>query len=152
MIKEFLEEIFNKMHVDITNIDVDLVKENEYYVNIESDESSLLIGWHGEVINSLQHLLKVILRSQEELPEGGMVRVDVNNYRKRQEESVLDLAEKKAELVRKTSASQLLPPMSPYFRRLVHLHITEGKFDDLITESIGEGNERQIKIMIKSAN
>ena len=40
--------------------------------------------------------------------------------------------------------------MSPYFRRIVHLHIANTpSFSDLMTESIGEGDYRQIVLRLK---
>jgi hypothetical protein len=41
--------------------------------------------------------------------------------------------------------------MSPYFRRIVHLHIAnDPQFQDLTTESIGEGDYRQVVLRLKS--
>ena len=75
--------------------------------------------------------------------------LDVDGYRKRQEESVKTLAEKKVELARQTKQDQLLPPMSSYFRRIVHLFLASGEFPDVTTESMGEGDNRQVIIKIK---
>jgi spoIIIJ-associated protein len=38
-----------------------------------------------------------------------------------------------------------LPPMKPYDRRVVHM--TLQKFDDLKTESYGEGRDRYVRII-----
>jgi hypothetical protein len=43
-----------------------------------------------------------------------------------------------------------LPPMSPYFRRIVHLHIASNEsLKDLTTESSGEGDYRQVILRLK---
>ena len=76
--------------------------------------------------------------------------VDVDNYRKRQEDNVINLAERKVDMARKTTKMQVLPPMSPYFRRVVHLHLTKDQFDDVKTESIGDGDHRQVTICLDS--
>jgi hypothetical protein len=40
--------------------------------------------------------------------------------------------------------------MSPYFRRIVHLHVANTpKLQDLTTESVGEGEYRQIVMKMK---
>jgi hypothetical protein len=40
--------------------------------------------------------------------------------------------------------------MSPYFRRIVHLHVANTPtLQDLTTESIGEGDYRQIVLRLK---
>jgi len=43
-----------------------------------------------------------------------------------------------------------LAPMSPYFRRVVHLFIASNPdLQDIVTESIGEGEHRQIVLKLK---
>jgi len=121
--------------------------DGAYRVNIESEEPSLLIGHHGENIHALQNIIRV--RVWNKKPEEKInIILDIDNYRKRQEENVLTMAERKVETVRKTMEEQSLPPMSPYFRRLIHLHLA-GKFEDITTESVGEGDYRYLTIKPK---
>jgi spoIIIJ-associated protein len=75
--------------------------------------------------------------------------LDVDSYRKRQEESVLALAMRKVEVARKTYQDQVLPPMSPYFRRVIHMALAKPEYQDIITESIGEGDHRSVTIKVK---
>ena len=53
-------------------------------------------------------------------------------------------------LVRDSGMQSALPPMSAYFRRVVHLFIRDGKYTDIETESMGEGNYRQVVIKPKA--
>ena len=94
-------------------------------IDIETDETSMLIGHHGETIYALQHILKTLAWCK--LDKSIFVVLDVDGYRKRQEENVKKIAGEKVELVRKTGISQLLPPMSPYFRRIIHLYLNTKK-------------------------
>lgn len=120
-------------------------------VDITSDKPSRLIGWHGETLNSVQHLLKSLLRSKENLEKSPFLVLDVDGYRREQEEKVKKMAENKADFVRRTGNRVALAPMSPYFRRIVHLHIANHpQFQDLATESIGEGDYRQVVLRSKS--
>ena len=75
--------------------------------------------------------------------------MDVDNYRQRQEENVLTIASQKAEEVLTTRGQVALPPMSPYFRRIVHLHLMKDEYKGLVTESMGEGDYRQVVIKYK---
>lgn len=118
-----------------------------YRIDIDTDEASVLIGHHGETMYALQHLLKLVI--WKKFNENIFVVVDVDSYRQRQEESVKKIALSKAELARKTKEDQILPPMSPYFRRVVHLYLAEKQFSDIVTESIGEGDNRQVIIRLK---
>lgn len=145
-IKEKIILLLEHLGVDFDKVEVSYNEEKEIYrVNIESDEPSLLIGHHGETIGAIQHLLKVLLWK-----DGGEefnISVDVDNYRQRQEENVIDLIKKKIDAVRETNREQKFPPMSPYFRRLVHLYISE--HNDLETESQGDGDHRYVIIRLK---
>lgn len=145
-IKETLQEILKRLEITYKKIKIgEEKKEKKWNINIESEESSLLIGYHGETMYALQHLLKILLWKKEEMAEENKIFLDIDKYRKRQEESVLAMAERKAEQVRKTGKSLILLPMSAYFRRLIHLYIMK-HCEDLETESIGEGDRRQIVI------
>ncbi len=119
-------------------------------VDIVSNNASRIIGWHGETLNGLQHLVKSIVRAKEKLEKSPFIVVDVDGYRRMQEDKVRKIAEQKADFVRRTGSRIALPPMSPYFRRIVHLHIANTPtLRDLMTESTGEGDYRQIVLRLK---
>ncbi len=119
-------------------------------VDVVSLEPSRLIGWHGETLNSVQHLLKSLIRSIQKVERAPFLVVDVDGYRLMQEDKVKKIAEAKADFVRRTGARVTLSPMSPYFRRIVHMHIASNPaLADLTTESMGEGDYRQVVIRLK---
>ena len=119
-------------------------------VDVISPEPSRLIGWHGETLNAAQHLLKSMLRTVKKLERAPFIVLDVDGYRLMQEEKVKKIAEAKADFVRRTGARVTLSPMSPYFRRVVHMHISSSPaLGDLTTESVGEGDYRQVVIRLK---
>ena len=120
-------------------------------VDVVSDQPSRLIGWHGETLNAVQHLVKSMIRTAKNLERAPFIVVDVDGYRTMQEDKVRKIAEAKADFVRRTGARVTLPPMSPYFRRVVHMHISATPaLADLATESMGEGDYRQVVIRLKS--
>ncbi len=143
-IKKTTSEFLVKLGIDFTDIEVENLGENNYRVNATADEPSLLIGHHGENLVAMQKILTVMFH--KEFGEEIMVTFDVDNYRKRQEENVLTIALQKVNEVRASRIQAALPPMSPYVRRLVHLHIKNQGFTDITTESMGEGNYRQVVI------
>jgi spoIIIJ-associated protein len=147
LIQETLEELLNRLSTPFRKIRIEKRDETTFRANIESEEPSLLIGHHGENIYALQNILRTIVFKK--MPGEYNVIVDVDDYRKRQEENVLKLAERKVEMARKTMQVQSLPPMSPYFRRIVHMHLTRSDFNDIETESIGEGDHRHLTIKPK---
>ncbi len=119
-------------------------------VDVVCPEPSRLIGWHGETLNSVQHLLKSVIRSIQKSERAPFLVVDVDGYRLMQEDKVKKIAEAKADFVRRTGSRVALSPMSPYFRRIVHMHISANPaLSDLATESVGEGDYRQVVIRLK---
>lgn len=152
ILKETLENLLIKIQAPFDEITVEKdesLDKNLFRMNIDTEDPSMLIGFHGENIHALQHLVKVI--SWRKTKEEFNILLDVDNYRKKQEDNVIGLADRKVEMARRTKKSQVLPPMSPYFRRVVHLHLTDSQFDDVTTESIGDGDHRQVTILLKDS-
>lgn len=148
-LKDILGALLEKLSLPFTDIKVTEEKDLTR-MEIVSPEASRIIGWHGETLNGLQHLVKSIIRSQEKLERSPFIVVDVDGYRLMQEEKVRKIAEQKADFVRRTGNRIALQPMSPYFRRIVHLHIANTPtMSDLTTESVGEGEYRQIVMKLK---
>jgi spoIIIJ-associated protein len=150
IIKETLEKLLEVMRIPFSGINVKKEGETNYYVEIETSNSNLLIGWHGETIAALQHVLKCLMWKQK-IGSGVQIILDVDGYKKRQEESVLRLAERKAEYALESQKEIKLPPMNPYFRKKIHTFLAnDEKFmGRIFTESIGEKEDRAVKIIPK---
>ncbi len=150
LIKETLEKLLEVLGISFTGVKITKEAKNTFYAQIETENSSLLIGWHGETISALQHILKCLLWKQGIISETQVI-VDVDGYKKRQEESVIKLAERKAEYAIESQKEVKLPPMNPYFRRKVHMHLANSaKYKEAVTtESVGTEPDRCIKIIPK---
>ena len=149
LIKSSLAKLLEGLNLHFSDIQV---KEEEDAIRVEifSSEASRIIGWHGETLNSIQHLLKSIVRTAEKLERTPLIILDVDGYRSMQEEKVKRIAEAKADFVRRTGNRIALAPMSPFFRRIIHMHIANHPdLQDLTTESIGEGDYRQVVLKLK---
>ncbi len=149
LIKDTLQQLL--AHLQFSVEDVHLAEEKDLMrVEIVSPDASRIIGWHGETLNAVQHLLKSIVRTKEKMERSPFIVVDVDGYRKMQEEKVCRVADQKADFVRRTGNRIALAPMSPYFRRIVHMHVANTPaLTDLTTESVGEGEYRQIVMRMK---
>jgi spoIIIJ-associated protein len=145
---DFINTMFNKLKFDLTDVHVEMVKQGEFYVNIDTDDAPLFTMWNGDVMRALQHIISSVCRAQNLLGEDAHVKIDICGYRKKQEDSVIKMAEERVKRALETKSTQILPPMSPYFRRLVHMYIAE-KYENLSTESSGEGDHRHIRICIE---
>lgn len=114
-------------------------------VVVQSTDDSLLIGYHGNTLNSLQHLLNVVL--YHEFKEDSNVVLDIGSYKSERKEKVLQVAQSAIEKARSLRKSIALYPMSAFERKLVHESVA--KTEDLSSYSEGEGAERRVVIAIK---
>ena len=149
LIKETLGAILGQINLPFDSIEI---SDGDGFtrIDITSSDPSRIIGWHGETLNSIQHLLKAIMRTKEKSEKSPFLVLDVDGYRRDQEEKVCKTADRKADFVRRTGSRVALPPMNPYFRRIVHLYVANSPdLQDLATVSTGEGEYRQIVMQLK---
>ena len=116
-------------------------KARKLGLNIESDNSSIIIGRKGKNLDAIQLLANVYAGQID--PDLKVI-IDSENYRMRHEEQLIRMAFKTAEQVKKSGRSRLLEPMNPYERRLVHTALND--FGGVETKSEGEGLYKQIRI------
>lgn len=146
IIQKVLRTLLDKFGADYLCVTVS-EEAGHYRATIETDNASRLIGRSGQTLNALQILLKNILWSQN--GEKVFVTVDVDGYRQEQEQKVIDRVKNTIELMQERNLSEMkLFPMSPYFRRVVHVWIA-AEHPELTTESVGEGDRRAIKVLYK---
>ena len=108
-----------------------------------SDELGLLIGRRGETLSSLQYLVNTIVgRTDEDAPVYGL---DIEGYRRRREQTLVDLAHEVAQEVRETGDVITLEPMPASERRIVHLALEQEA--GVRTESVGSGDRRQVEVL-----
>lgn len=114
-------------------------------LSIEGDKSGLLIGRRGKTLDALQYIVNKIVNKA--LDKKTYVVVDSENYRKRREESLTQLALKmgdKAKKIKKPVTTNLL---NPHDRRIVHITLQDD--NDLDTKSRGDGLLKKIVIIPK---
>jgi spoIIIJ-associated protein len=110
---------------------------------IRGDGSGLLIGRHGQTLDSLEYLVNRILarRVKDAVP----ITVDTESYRERRRRQLHRMALSMAEQTKREHAPVTLDPMPPRDRRIVHLAL---KDDPLITtRSTGDGFLRVVEII-----
>ncbi|HEC80163.1 MAG TPA: RNA-binding protein, partial [Firmicutes bacterium] len=73
--------------------------------------------------------------------------VDVANYRRRRERSLSRLAQNVAKKVKMTKIPQILEPMGPAERKIVHFALKDEP--NVYTRSIGSGIHKKMKIMMR---
>ncbi len=121
---------------DVT-LDVDTTDEES------AENIGVLIGKRGDTLSSLQYLLNTIVgRGKRGSP---MFSIDIEGYRRRHRERLMDLAEEVANDVSESGDIIELKPMSAADRRVIHVTLQERA--DVVTQSIGKGRERRIEVL-----
>ncbi|MCL4541075.1 MAG: KH domain-containing protein, partial [Chloroflexi bacterium] len=111
-------------------------------LNIHGDDMGMLIGRHGETLESLQFLCNLIV--SRKMGHWTHVTIDVEEYRLRREQKLRQIAARTAERVRRTRQAVTLEPMPANERRIVHLALQGDRY--VSTHSIGEGDNRKVVI------
>ena len=114
-------------------------------IDLEGEDSGLLIGRRGQTLAALQFLVNMIVR--REFGDGVRVMLDVEGYRHRRETSLREMASKVASRVVQSSRSITLEPMTAADRRIVHTTLTDNP--GVTTESTGIGDDRKVTISPK---
>ena len=139
-IKQYFKDLGKKMSIDI-NVEVRIV-EDIVGVILVSSNNSILIGANGRMLNSIQLLLRQAISNQTNF--NIKVNLDISNYKDKKMKRLEREVKKIANDVLKTKMDISLDPMNSYERRIIHNLINE--YENLETESIGEGSERHIVI------
>jgi len=147
LVKDTAQEMLDKMGFETTltlttSVPKDENSKESVVLEIESPDSKFIIGKQGATLISLQHILRLLVRSKTE--DYLNFSVDVNGYRRQQDDYIRDLAQDTAREVIINGRASTLEPMNGYERRLVHLELE--KNDQVKTESIGEGEDRKVII------
>ncbi|HOW99594.1 MAG: R3H domain protein [Syntrophaceae bacterium PtaB.Bin095] len=117
--------------------------EDAILLNVQGDGGGLLIGRRGQNLDAIQYIVnKAVSRSGNGRK---MIIIDTEAYRKRREESLVSLAEKLAEKVRKTKKPVTVSHMNAHDRRIIHMALQND--ESLTTKSRGEGEYRKIVII-----
>lgn len=114
-------------------------------VDVQGDDLSILIGKRSETLNALQFIARQIV--SKELGRNVTLIVDVEGYRQRRERQLRQLARRMADQAIKTRRKQVLEPMAPNERRIVHIELRESP--DVTTQSFGEEPHRKVTILPK---
>ena len=139
----FLEKVFKEMGLDTT---LSSKKENSYLkIDIQGPQLGILIGRRGETLDALQYLTNLVVNRKSE--KKVHVILDIEGYRKRREETLVRLARRLAEKVRKTGKKVMLEPMNPHERRIIHTAVQN--IPDIMTHSEGEEPYRKVIISLK---
>ena len=140
--KAYLENILKDLGIEIKMEMRSKEDVGEIHYHITSEENALLIVREGRTLKSLQFLLRNYLNMYTN--DLLIVNLDIGNYNHNRKKQLEIIATKTAKEVARTKIEVKLDPMNAYERRIIHAKLAEWR--DVMTESVGEGEERSIII------
>ncbi|KJR47638.1 RNA-binding protein Jag [Desulfosporosinus sp. I2] len=126
--------------------DIQVSKTGEHWhINISGPELGLLIGRRGDTLDALQYLTNLAVAKK--LSERVRIVVDVEGYRLRREETLIRLAKRLSDKVKRTGTRIVLEPMNPHERRIIHTSLQDET--RISTFSEGDDPNRRVVIALK---
>ncbi len=111
-------------------------------VNLTGQDLSLIIGKEGQTLDALEYIVNLALKRRSELNQ--RVVIEASGYRKRRQDSLIDLAHRMAHKAKKTGRAVVLQPMPARERRIIHMALKETR--GIKTHSSGDGLRRKVII------
>lgn len=139
--KKIIDSILSALGVEV-EYEITQEEEEGIGVTFDTEEKGILIGYHGEVLESLQLIFSLAISKKI----GKFVRVslEIGDYKKTRTEYLKNLIDEARGKVLTDKREFPLYNLKPWERRIIHMLLQEDK--EIRTESMGEGKERTLLI------
>ena len=143
-IENFLKDFVNQ--IGGVDYKINIEPESGFIkIDMDGENSKFLIGYRGEVLNSLQIILGSIANKHSK--DRAKVILNISNYKEKREKSLEELADKISKTVLKTGKPITLEPMMAYERKIIHNRLQSN--NRVVTYSVGEEPYRKVVIAKK---
>lgn len=144
IINDTLEEFFKLLEIEG---DFEVSESQEAIgILLNTQDSGIVIGYHGDTLESLQLVLSLILAKKT--GEFKRVSVEVGEYKKKREEWLRNLALETKERAVLENKEIYLSDLKSWERRVVHLLLQNDQ--EVVSESVGEGKDRVLVVKPKN--
>lgn len=142
--KKLLTDIFSHFAVKPA-VDAQVSADGSLVINVNGDNLSYLIGYRGQSLDALSDLLShMIFKQTSEWPN---LSLDINGYNRQRIDRLHNLAKRFIDRVRFFQSEVEMPSLNPWERKQIHTYISD--YDDVVSESRGEGKNRKMYLMPK---
>ena len=133
-VTRFLDALLPHFPLELT---YEVKKKNEtIFVIFDGEDKSMLLRKDGSLLLALQHVLNKVSVHK--------VQADCEFFRRRKEKRLREYAQEVAHQVSDSGRIEILDPMNPYERRIVHIAVNQ--VPGMTTESLGEGFLKRVKV------
>ena len=140
--KEFLENILKEMHFEnpsvYGNLEGSIIKLD---AKVAEEDTGIAIGKGGATLDAIELLVR---KSIDSRANNLRLNIDINNYKKRRDEKIVELAADTARKVQRSKKPWNLKYMNSYERRLAHEEIS--KYPNITSHSEGMEPKRYIVV------
>ncbi len=139
-VEQLIEKVFSLLEIEGT---FTLEEQDDILeVMMETKDTGIVIGYHGEVLESLQLILSLAIAKK--LGRFVRVSIEVDGYKKNRTEYLHNLAMQVKEKALSENKEQVLSALKSWERRIIHLYLQND--EQVTSESEGEGKERVLVI------
>jgi predicted RNA-binding protein Jag len=141
VVRDWVEGVIFLAKLDV----VARTEENDTQIIIKlyGSDGSLLTDKGGEVLDAIQVLANKALVGRKVEKE---IELDCEQFKNKREEELAKRAREVADRVRRDGREELLPPMTPIERRIVHVALRDDA--DVTTDSRGDGFYKRVAIIL----
>jgi spoIIIJ-associated protein len=145
--KKYISDVLIALGFEVKSLEVNK-DYNDYNINIDTDNNSLVIGFNGKNLNSLETLVRQVLSN--EYKRRFNIHLDVNNYFLDKEKKLKGFARRIAAEVGRTKMDMKLDPMPNYDRKVIHEALKDIHYVN--TKSYGIGKNRYLIVHYDEEN
>ncbi|GIK84493.1 MAG: hypothetical protein BroJett025_11150 [Patescibacteria group bacterium] len=133
--------------LDIENLESEIIID----LHLPEEDSGIFIGHHGEGIDSIQRLLRIIFQDDTSKDTDKKITLNINNYREKRSDRLKDLTYTIGNKVLQTGNPYTFNSYLPAHERfIVHSTLSEEPgFGELESVSSGDGRNRKLTIQLK---
>ncbi|MDD4290668.1 MAG: KH domain-containing protein [Clostridia bacterium] len=130
--EEYLDQLLKLMGLSFT-IDVS-ENDDRIYIELIGIDGKVVIGRRGEVLDALQLLTGLAVNTGKD--DYKRITIDSENYRKKREESLVQLAKSLENKCKRLGRKIKLEPMNPYERLVIHSALQDSEFVTTMSEGV----------------
>jgi len=143
-IKQITKDIIDLLKY---NAEVMVLEEGDgVKINIISSDPSLMIGYNGQNLYALEHVVRLLANKNQE--DFVYINLDVADYKNKRKSMLEDMVKKAVTQIKKDQKNVEFESLNPSERKIVHTLCQP--IDGITSESTGEGQDRKIIIKVQS--
>lgn len=139
--KRFLKDMANLLGISL-EVTISKVGEDRILFVLASDDEEVLAGKDGEVLEALQHLVRLAIAKR--FKENLKLLLDINDFRERRKKEIVVMAKRLGDKVKRSRKPIKTKPLNPYERRIIHTLFKNNR--GISTSSEGDGHTKRVII------